>query len=463
VPDETLVLLRSPAYVRSLEPPLRELARRGHTLKLLFEEAESASEGGARLAAALAAELPGLEVEYLGRLRRGPGGIAREGLRALRDYLRYFEPPLEQAARLRARALAPVPARVERLVAGALRRAPALRRRIDSGAAGLLARTRDDPEVRAELERRRPAVLIVSPLVQLRSRQSAWVGAARGLGIPTVSCIGGWDNLTTKGLMHELPDRVAVWDELQRTHAIRLHGAPPETARVLGAWPYDVWRDRTPSRSRDELCRELGLAPGAPLLLYACSSRFVAADELATIRTWLAAVRAASGERLRMASVIVRPHPSNPAELSTLAGPRVAIFPASAREPVDDPTRRDYFDCLALADACVAINTSALIEATLAGTPAFTVPDPARRATQAALPHFRDLVATGAVVASDSWDAHLVRLAGAMDDREAGQPAREAFAERLARSDADVRRPSERLADLVDELGANRSVSVRAG
>jgi hypothetical protein len=49
--------------------------------------------------------------------------------------------------------------------------------------------------------------------------------------ISSVLGVGSWDHLTTKGLIHEMPDRIVVWNELQRTEAAELHGARPRASR----------------------------------------------------------------------------------------------------------------------------------------------------------------------------------------------------------------------------------------
>ena len=63
--------------------------------------------------------------------------------------------------------------------------------------------------------------------------------------------VGSWDHLTTKGLIHEVPDRVLVWNEAQKQEAIALHGVPAERVLVTGAQAYDHWfADAALARSR---------------------------------------------------------------------------------------------------------------------------------------------------------------------------------------------------------------------
>ena len=116
-----------------------------------------------------------------------------------------------------------------------------------------------DAGVTAIVRGQRPDVLLVTPLVEFGSDQIEYVKAARRLGIPTGLCVHSWDNLTTKGLIRVLPDRIFVWNEAQRREAVSLHDAAPDQVIVTGAPVYDQWFDRRPSRSRADFCARVGL------------------------------------------------------------------------------------------------------------------------------------------------------------------------------------------------------------
>src|SRR5437588_2070320 len=328
---DVLFLMRNPAYVRNFESVLRLLCERGYPVTVLFDERKPGAErAGLAILSRLAREYPNLRIEMPPNLPLGIRGRVRLRLRMLRDYLRYFGPPFEHASRLRVRAIAPLPEEVDRGVAFALRRLPRVRQALDRQARALEERLGEDPAIRAELERQRPQALLVTPLVQFRCRQSDWVRSARALGIPTMLCVHSWDNLTSKGLMHELPDRIAVWNATQHEEAVALHGARPESVVVTGAWPYDHWFGREASRTREELCEQLGLPADRAMILYACSSRFIAEREAEAVARWLAALRSSEDDRLAGANVIVRPHPGNSSDWTSewLNGARgVAIFP----------------------------------------------------------------------------------------------------------------------------------------
>src|SRR5207237_1780931 len=84
------------------------------------------------------------------------------------------------------------------------------------------------------LRDQRPDVVLVSPLIRQGMHQTEVVKAARSLGIPTAFLVYSWDNLSNKGRIQVAPDRVFVWNEVQRQEAVELHGLGPDDVVVTG-------------------------------------------------------------------------------------------------------------------------------------------------------------------------------------------------------------------------------------
>jgi hypothetical protein len=456
-PDHLLFLLGSPAHVRNFESVLAALAARGYHLTLLFEERKpGADEPGLAFVDRLSARHATVSWELQPRTRLGLRGGLRTVLEAVQDYLRYFEPPYGEPGALRSRALAFLPKRLEHALAAMLRSWPSGRRAVASAAHWFACRLGDDTRIHRELEVRNPSALVATPLVHFRSRQRGWVRSARRLGIGTMACVYSWDSLTNRGLMHAMPDRVAVWNEAQGRQAVELHGAPAGSIVVTGAWPYDHWFDWRASRSRKSFCQELGLAADRRIILYACSSRFIAGGEREAVSAWLRAVRSSADPSVATANVVIRPHPLNgdqwdePA-LSDL--PEVAVFPSHGADPVDDSSRAAYFDSIAHADAVVGVNTSALIESVILDRPALAFPAPRFRTTQEELPHFRLLVGEpGAVKVSDSMQEHLAQLGEVLACPEADAPRRRRFVETFIRPQGNIPVPTDRVVAAIEAL-----------
>ncbi len=416
--------MRSPVFVRNFEAVLRELAQRGDTVHVAFEGDKADQPQQHKLIAELADTYETITVGTA-RVPSGPGPVLRSRLRGTIDYLRYLEPEYADANALRARArgyglwgigaLAPV-----------LRRSVPVRRALCRGLARLAAAGPPPSQITRDVRERDPDVLVVSPLTHFGSPQPDYVRAARRLGVSSALTLFSWDNLTNKGLMHETPDRVIVWNEQQAREAVEHHGVPADHVDVTGAAAYDHWFHWRPWRDRASFLGDLGLDPARPCILYLCSSGFIAADEPAWIAGWLDALRATPGP-LSTAGVIVRPHPLNVDGWrgDPLADrPNVCVFPALGEDPSSDASRRSYFDSIHHAALVVGINTTALVESAIVGRHSYTVRTPRFAASQDGTLHFHQLLERngGPLRVADSMAEHVAQLTdglkGDAGDRE---------------------------------------------
>jgi len=280
-----------------------------------------------------------------------------------------------------------------------------------------------NPEIERFLAARAPDVVLFTPYLGLRSIQPEFLRAAQALGLRTAICVKSWDNLTSKSLVRPIPDRLFVWNEVQRREAAALHGIPAERVAVTGAQCFDDWF-AWPARPRAEFCAKVGLDPERPYVLYACCSPWTGQPEVEFIRRWIAALRARSGV-LADVGILVRPHPKRPdpvlqAELGALPG--VVVFPREAHAPTDAGSKADYFDSIYHSAAVVGLNTSAMIEAAIVGRPVLTVLDPAYERVQQGTLHFRYLleVGGGLLRVSRSLEEHAGRLEAAVEGRDEG-------------------------------------------
>ena len=449
-----LFVMRHPG-IGSLAPALRLLGERGHRVQLAFEKVKH--EESALAVRSILAECPGVTTVELPRAGKGPWSRLSRRLRLAGNYLRYLEPPYEGAPKLRARAEQKAPPLVRTLarVAGrGGRPGRALLRR----SVGYLERCLPPaPAIDDFLRAQDPDLMLVAHVVLLDGGEAEYLRAAKRLGIRTAFPVRGWDNLTNKGLIRDVPDRVLVWNEPQAKEAEEMHGIPPDRIRITGAPKCDPLFSWAPRRSREEFCAEVGLRPDRAVVLYVCSSRFVAPDEVPFVRSWIAALRAHGGT-LADAGLLVRPHPLNAAQWKDTAalGPQVAVWPPQGETPQDEPTRENYYNAIYHAGAVVGINTTAQIESAILGRPVHTVLAPEFEETQEGTLHFRHLETDefGHLVIARTLEEHAAQLESSLKG-EWERSRSDRFVRLFVRPRGLDRSATETLVEELEELAAS--------
>ena len=233
-------------FLRNFEPAIRLLAERGHDLHLVADRKDSV--GGTKTLDLLIRDFPDrIQSSYMPSRKDALWQPLGTQLRLSLDYWRYLDPRYDHSPSLRARGAAMAPSIASAITAPRFVRSPKglhfLRRTVRA-----LERTVPHSDrVEDFLKREAPDLLLLTPLLYFGSPQVDYVRAARKLGIRTVLGVGSWDHLTTKGLIHEIPDRLIVWNEAQRAEADELHGVDPERVTVTGAQAYDHWFVQQPS------------------------------------------------------------------------------------------------------------------------------------------------------------------------------------------------------------------------
>ena len=415
-----LFVLKGLAMVRHFEDVVRHLAEKGHTV-ILAEAKRKVSH--TKLPDALA-RLSGCSAIRVSVGEPDGRRLSQDLLRMTRDYLRYHEPAFWSASANRKRARMRLLKTISSDAADLPSHVPDELFKLDESTAARLRQMFVQLELALPadagycrfIQEQEPDLVLVTPLVNLGGRQAEFVKAARALSVPCGLPVFSWDNLSNKGVIHQAPDRVFVWNEVQRREAIELHGVSDDAVVVTGAPRFDEFFRMSPSSGRSDFCIRHGLDPGRPLVVYLASSSMVSPREPDFVDAWIAALRGATDRSLREVQVLVRPHPRareiwrrHPRyEAGVTAGAGIAL--AMSKSAQSD---QSLYDALVHADAAVGLNTSAEIEAAILGTPTYTVHVPAAAPGQSGSLHFSYLLDDngGCVVAAETLDEHLRQLA----------------------------------------------------
>lgn len=260
---------------------------------------------------------------------------------------------------------------------------------------------RADAGIKAELAKSAPNLIFASPYIYPNSNETEYVKAARELGIATVAAVQSWDNLSTKGAFHVLPDWIMVWNEALKKEAVTLHRLPPERVLVTGAPRFDGWLAQQVSRSREEFSAATGMGSHR-YMLYLCSSNAITGDETGFVREFAAALR--DDPSTADLFVMVRPYPSNSEIWRQEIGDNVIIWPPKGEVPDAVSSRADFYDSLAYCEGAVGVNTTAFLEAAMADRPCLTIMNGRYRRTQEELAHFKHLEDGGFIEAARSFE-----------------------------------------------------------
>jgi hypothetical protein len=465
-----LFVLNRMAHVRHFDRAVRILADRGHDICLASQDDELALPG-------LLAKHPRITSTAAARNRGDDWTAAATMLRRTRDYIRYLHPRYASARLLRHRAfekmVGSVSDRAETLGAEwselLLRMPKPEQKRIDALLAKLETAIPCDPDIEAFVAAQRPDAIVLSPMVGVGFTQADFVKSARALGIPSGLLVFSWDNLSNKGLVHEMPDRMFVWNDIQVREAVKLHKCPADRVVVTGAPRFDEFFEMKPATTREEFCQLSGLDVTRPIITYLCSSKFVAASEQTFVARWISELRRSSDPALAGCNLIVRPHPAggkgwHGSDAIDLRWPRIGEKATVSRPFGDErsivmnsPMQNAdvvLFDTVYHSEGVVGLNTSAEIEAAIVGRPVFTIVDSNAGGQEGTL-HFHYLLRSqgGHVERAGDFDQHRDQLSAAVAGRY-DRSQIEAFVERFVRPRGLHVAVAPIVADAIEALGS---------
>ncbi|HLG55062.1 MAG TPA: hypothetical protein VI485_07000 [Vicinamibacterales bacterium] len=275
-----------------------------------------------------------------------------------------------------------------------------------------------------------PDVVLVSPTIWPKDPVEAdYLHAARTLGIPTIGFINSWDNLTSKGTVHVVPDLFIVWNEPMAIEAAEIHDVPKETIRITGAPHLDAFFLLRPRMSRQEVCAQMG-CPDGPYMVFLCSSRTIWENEIGMVkamadalaREYLAGPKRAAASHAP--TLVVRPHPTNPGVFKAFSYPGVVVHPKDGDQADSSASWQEYYDQLSHATCVFGLNTTAFLEAVMANRPCLTIVSEAYWRAQGRTGHFRHLLKGDFLeVCSDMDDlaAHVRRILEGADEKAEGR------------------------------------------
>ena len=427
-------------FFRNLDTVVRELDARGHEVVLLHgtRQGEAKSQGTlgrkrekmafmGRGIEVAQAEVAGVTVGY----RPEPEEAWQRKLRLGRQvvnraiYLRKGHPsPVRVVDGLEKK----LPPRLQRLFGNRVTRALLRSRFSLSVWRRLEALSRPSRGVVALLAQIRPDVVLVSPTIWPKEPVEAdYVRAAHSLGIPTIGYLNSWDNLTSKGTVHVIPDVYVVWNEALAEEAIEIHDVPAKRIRITGAAHLDRFFALEPAASREEICRRMGIDANRPYLVYLCSSRTLIASEVELASALAEALTQRFGDEAP--TLMVRPHPTNPGPWEAYDQAGVVVYPTRGDQADSPESWQEYYDQLSGAACVFGLNTTAFREAVVADRPCLTIVADEFYDSQGKTGHFRHLLKADFLEVSRDVGEVADRVAAILDGADEKAEGRRFFTE----------------------------------
>lgn len=271
------------------------------------------------------------------------------------------------------------------------------KRLIKSGFSGSFLKLIDkitpaDQKIADLIRKYRPDVVMAGPGNIRYSEEIEYIKAAKKLNIPTIIPIISWDNLTTKSLISNIPDRLLVWNQTQQNEAIRYHNIPKNKIRITGSPFFDKWFNNShPSQSQVNFCSDNGLNEHLPTILYLGSSATIALDETWLVTEIKKAISNYPDKYINKTQIIVRPHPMNYQIYKNIGKDVAVIIPKEGSLVNSKKDLEVFINCVKYSIAAIGINTSAMIDTLVLNKPVIAILDKKYSQTQSESIHFQQM------------------------------------------------------------------------
>ena len=226
------------------------------------------------------------------------------------------------------------------------------------------------PEYVRIFQERHPSLVVATHVHWLA--EADLICTAQALGLPTLGLVQSWDNVH-KGIRTR-PERLAVWNEINKDEAARLEGYAPDKVYVIGAPQFDPYFAADTLWRREEFAAHFNLDPTRPILVLATNGSYWNLDET-YLMDWLME-QIAQGTISGRPQVICRLHPLSRLEYFQryLQFPDVRLSYVSGYIPTLDftMTREDVVmvaNMLKYADVLITPGSTMTLEAAIFDTP----------------------------------------------------------------------------------------------
>ncbi len=232
-------------------------------------------------------------------------------------------------------------------------------------------------------------VLVVGANWPTRNNQFSseidFVKSSKKLKKYSILHVMSWDNLIARGLYHYKPNLFFVWNKDHFDEAKKIHKMPEKIIKVIGAPFMDKWFEEIKIKSKKEFFDSIGLDSNKPLVTYLGSSVNISKNEKFIVENLY--------EKLNKNNMqlIVRAHGSNIDQFKNI-NKKIKFIPENGELPDTDQSKKLMIETIKHSDFTIGINTTAMIDSIILGTPCIAIIKEEYNKIQFQTPHFNKVM-----------------------------------------------------------------------
>tara|TARA_S200000501_G_scaffold376275_1_gene430721 strand:- start:3683 stop:5095 length:1413 start_codon:yes stop_codon:yes gene_type:complete len=235
-------------------------------------------------------------------------------------------------------------------------------------------------------------VLIVGANWPTRNKQLSseidFIKSSNKLNKLSILHVISWDNLIARGLYHYKPSLFFVWNRKHFDEAVEIHKMPKKIVKIIGAPLMDKWFNDIKIKPKNLFFNSIGLDADKPLVTYLGSARNISKNEKIIVEEIYSKLNQ------KGIQLIVRPHGANTDQFENL-NHEIKMIPQRGELPDTDISKELMVETIRYSDFTVGINTTAMIDSIILGTPTIAIIKEEYNQNQILTPHFNKVLQEG--------------------------------------------------------------------
>ena len=234
------------------------------------------------------------------------------------------------------------------------------------------------------------------------SLEIEYINIANKMNIETAAITRSWDVLTTKSLFRFKPNIVYCWNSYHQASLNKLHNI--HKVKQTGSMFFDKWYDEYSHPKNEKIDKKLILYIGS-------SSKIVddlESDIVIKIYNLLQKYKKESKENFEF---IFRPHPANIKPVKKLLDNNIKVEPIDGKNlPESEDDQKKFIKLIKSAFFTIGINTSAMIDSLILGTPTVAIQTKNKKIIQYQSSHFRHIAESDVLYFFDENSTNIEKL-----------------------------------------------------